>query len=168
MEAMNVTLRWESALPVQQALLRQGAGAGESKSKPGASEDESKAGADANQKYYVIAVFGFRMPGRRDRQSASSGGNPDDDQDRGSRSNDDLRSQLLDAAQLIPKGHRAIYADDVQVTGFGSDEVRFLFPRTAPIVAGDKEVDFILEVHGIKLEHKFHLSEMQYQGKLAL
>jgi hypothetical protein len=46
--------------------------------------------------------------------------------------------------------------------------VRFLFPRKNPISAGDKEVDFILNIRRIKVEEKFKLSDMQYEGKLAL
>ncbi len=153
---MNVTIRWDSALPVQQALKRQGA----------SSADEAKAVADATPKYYVITVFGFRMPSaRRGRQSDSS--TDSDDQDR-RQTADNMRSQLLDAAQLAPKGGRAIFAEDVQVEGGGS-EIHFLFPRAAPIAASAKEVDFVLEVRGgVKVEHKFHLSDMQYQGQLAL
>ena len=154
---MNLTLRWDSALPVQQALKRQGA----------SSADEAKAVADASDKYYVITVFGFHMPSSR--RGGYNSGNPDSDtdQDRGRQNADSLRSQMLDAAQLVPKGARAIYAQDVQVEGGGS-ELHFLFPRNPPIAASVKEVDFILEVRGVKVEHKFHLSDMQYQGQLAL
>ncbi len=155
---MNITLRWDSALPVQQALKRQGA----------SNADEAKAVAAASDKNYVITVFGFRMPSNRQRGGYNSG-SPDSDtgQDRSSQTADDLRSQLLDAAQLIPKAGRAIYAQDVQVEGGGS-EIHFLFPRNPPIASSTKEVDFILEVHGVKVEHKFHLADMQYQGQLAL
>jgi hypothetical protein len=76
---------------------------------------------------------------------------------------------LLDAAQLAPKGKSSIYAQDVQIDGpDGIDGVRFLFPRTNPINPADKEVDFILNIRRIKVEEKFHLNEMQYEGKLAL
>jgi len=155
--AMNLTLRWDSALPVQQALKRQGA----------SSADEAKAVADASDKYYVISVFGFRMPSNR--RSGYNNGNPDSDadQDPGRQNADNLRSQLLDAAQLVPKGARAIYAQDVQVVAGGS-ELHFLFPRNPPIATSTKEVDFALEVRGVKVEHKFHLSDMQYQGQVAL
>jgi len=154
---MNVTVRWDSALPVQQALKRQGA----------SSADEAKAVADASEKYYVISVFGFRMP--MNGRGTQNGGGPDADTDqgRGRQNADNLRSQLLDAAQLVPKGSRAIYAQDVQVESLGS-ELRFLFPRTPPIAPSSKDVDFILEVRGVKVEHKFHLPDMQYQGQLAL
>jgi hypothetical protein len=148
-QSINVTLRWESALPVQQALMRQG----------GLGADESKPVADASAKDYVISVLGFRMPERQDRL---------DDND-GNANQDRLRSQFLDAAQLIPKGKRTIYAEDVKFEGpDGSGAIRFLFPRTNAISAGDKEVDFIFEVRGTKLEHKFRLADMQYQGQLAL
>ena len=72
------------------------------------------------------------------------------------------------AAELTPKGKNSIYAEDVQFDGNGSGEIRFLFPRTTAIVGADKEVDFVLQVRGIKVEQKFHLNDMQYQGKLAL
>jgi hypothetical protein len=153
--SMNVTIRWESGLPIQHALLRQGPG----------SADEAKAAADATAKDYVIAVLGFRMPSQRSR---SNDNDSDSDQDRSAQSRDNLRSQLLDAAELTPKGKNSIYAEDVQFDGHGSSEIRFLFPRSTAIVTGDKEVDFVLQVRGIKVEQKFHLGDMQYQGKLSL
>jgi hypothetical protein len=166
---MNLTIRWESALPIQNALMRQGDRA----------SDELKAAADATEKYYVISVQGLRMPRQRNRS-----GDPDDqtaddnDNDRGgdnaprrdrNQSSDYMRNRLLDAAQLAPKGKSSIYAEDVQIDGpGGSGGVRFLFPRTKPITTGDKEVDFILDVRRIKVEEKFRLSDMLYQGKLAI
>ena len=155
MRSMNVIVRWESALPVQHALLRQ----------RGREPEESKA-AETNEKYYVIAVLGFRAPSQPD------GGDQDTlDQDRKSASqeNDRLRSRFLDAAQLIVPGRPSIAAEDVQFEGRnGSTAIRFLFPRSSGISAGDKEVTFELQSRGMKLEHKFHLNDMQYQGKLAL
>jgi hypothetical protein len=160
---MNLTIRWESALPVQQALMRQGAEASE----------ELKAATDATATYYVISVSGLRMGGRRSRSadpddSGSEPSNDGDDNDRSTRSqrSDYMRNQLLDAAQLAPKGKSSIYAQDVQIDG--GSEVRFLFPRTKPIIAADKEVNFILDIRRIKVEEKFKLNDMQYQGKLAL
>ena len=151
---MNVVLRWESALPVQHALLRE----------RGRDADEPKAADDASQKNYVIAVMGLQLPGRR------GGSDPDDlDQDRSDQRNDDKRSMLLDAAQLVPKGRAPIAAEDVQMEGRnGSTAIRFLFPKTRPISADEKEVNFHFETRGLKVEHKFHLGDMNYLGKLAL
>ena len=160
---MNLTIRWDSALPVQQALMRQSS----------SESDELKAATAATEKYYVVSVLGLRMPRPRSRsndsddQTSDSTSNNNDGQRRNQ--NDALRSQLLDAAQLAPKGKSSIYAQDVQIDGPGGiDGVRFLFPRTNPISAGDKEVDFILNIRRIKVEEKFKLNDMQYEGKLAL
>jgi hypothetical protein len=169
---MNLTIRWASAEPIQAALKRQGASA----------SDELKAVAASSEKYYVITVLGLRMPRQRsstvdadDPDNAGNNGvnnndNDDSGQRRGrNRGNDALRSQLLDAAQLAPKGKSSIYAQDVQIVGPGGiDGVRFLFPRTTPISGNDKEVEFILNVRRIKVDEKFKLSDMQYEGKLAL
>ncbi len=164
-EPMNLTIRWASAAPIQQALMRQGASA----------SDELKAVAASTEKYYVITVLGLRMPRPHsstvDADDPNNNGNNNDDSSQRSqnRSNDALRSQLLDAAQLAPKGKSSIYAADVQIAGPGGiDGVRFLFPRTNPISANDKEVDFILDIRRIKIQEKFKLSDMQYEGKLAL
>jgi hypothetical protein len=171
-EPMNLTIRWASATPIQAALMRQGASAA----------DELKAVSASTEKYYVITVLGLRLPrphsstvdaddpNAGDNGNNSGNNNDDNSQRRGrSQGNDALRSQLLDAAQLAPKGQSSIYAKDVQIQGPGGiDGVRFLFPRTNPISAGDKEVDFILNIRRIKVEEKFKLGDMQYEGKLAL
>jgi hypothetical protein len=155
MRSMNVVVRWESALPIQHALLRQ----------RGRDPEESKT-PEANEKSYVIAVLGFRMPAQRDGEEPDS---LDRDRSSASQDNDRLRSRFLDAAQLVFKGRPSIAAEDVQFEGRnGSTAIRFLFPRSGRISADDKEVTFELQSRGMKLEHKFHLSEMQYQGKLAL
>ena len=160
MRSMSVTVRWESALPIQQALVRQG-------SLPA---DEAKAIADASQKDYILAVVGFRLPSRRSRSGdINSSDSSDQDRDRGAKNNDELRSRYLDAARIVPRGKNPIYAEDVQFEGpNGASEIRFLFPKTKAISADDKEVVFEFDSQGIKLEHKFRLSDMSYQGKLAL
>jgi hypothetical protein len=176
-EPMNLTIRWASAAPIQAALMRQGASA----------SDELKAVSASTEKYYVVTVLGLRMPRPRSSSSTvdaddpndngnNNGNNNGDDRSgdngqRGSRNrgNDALRSQLLDAAQLAPKGKSSIYAADVQIVGPGGiDGVRFLFPRNNPISGNDKEVDFILQIRRIKVDEKFKLGDMQYEGKLAL
>jgi hypothetical protein len=167
-EPMNLTIRWASAAPIQAALKRQGASA----------SDELKALEASTDKYYVITVLGLRMPRPRssstvdadDPNANDNGNNGDDNGRRGnSRGNDALRAQLLDAAQLAPKGKSSIYAQDVQIVGPGGiDGVRFLFPRNNPISANDKEVEFILNIRRVKVDEKFKLNDMQYEGKLAL
>ncbi|HEV8041502.1 MAG TPA: hypothetical protein VGP62_21685 [Bryobacteraceae bacterium] len=152
----QVVLRWDSALAIQHALLRQGH---HPVSSDDSSKDASKPAIDINQKYYVVSVLGLSMPSRRSDSDSS-------DSDR--QSNDDLRSRFLDAATLVPKSKIAIQAEDVQFEGRnGSIAMRFLFPRTFPI-DGEKEIVFQFQSQGVKFEHKFKITDMQYQGKLAI
>jgi len=154
----QVVVRWDSALPIQHALLRQGyhPAAADDASKD---KDASKPAVDINQKYYVVSVLGLSMPSRKGDSDSS-------DNDR--QSADDLRSRFLDAATLMPKSKIAIQAEDVQFEGRnGSSAMRFLFPRTFPI-SDEKEIVFQFQSQGVKFDHKFKLSDMQYQGKLAI
>ena len=157
----QVVLRWDSALPIQHALLRQGYHPASDDTSKDASKDASKdkPAVDINQKYYVVSVLGLRMPSRRSDSDSS-------DNDR--QSDEDLRSRFLDAATLIPKSKIAISAEDVQFEGRnGSTAMRFLFPRTFPI-SDEKEIVFQFQSQGVKFDHKFKLTDMQYQGKLAI
>lgn len=152
----NVVVRWESALPIQHALLRQEARASEDSAKPDQPKD----------KYYVIALMGLHLPSRMTGSDQSDDG----DLNRNSNdSNDRLRNLLLDSAQITPKNKPTIAAEDVQFEGRnGAIAMRFLFPKDHAITSEDKEVVFHFEARGMKLDHKFKLSDMMYQGKLAL
>jgi hypothetical protein len=154
--SQQIVLRWESAQPVQEALLRQRPHSDDQ------SKDDAKSTADTNQKYYVVAMLGFRMPSRRNDSDSSDN---ESDKQRA----DDLRSQYLDAAQLIPKSKIAISAEDVTFEGRnGSTAIRFLFPKTFPISKDEKEITFQFQSRGVKFDHKFKLSDMMFQEKLAL
>jgi hypothetical protein len=153
----QVVIRWDSALAIQHALLRQG-------HHPAPSEDDSKGASkpaeDINQKYYVVAVLGLSLPTRKNNSDSS-------DNDR--QSADDLRTRFLDAGTLIPRSKIAISAEDVQFEGRnGSTAIRFLFPKTFPLTVDEKEIVFQFQSQGVKFDHKFKLSDMQYQGKLTL
>jgi hypothetical protein len=152
----QVVVRWDSALAIQHALLRQGH---HPASSDDASKDASKPAVDINQKYYVVSVLGLSMPSRRGDSDSS---------DSDKQSNDDLRTRFLDAANLVPKSKIAIQAEDVQFDGRnGSIAMRFLFPRTFPI-DGEKEIVFQFQSQGVKFDHKFKITDMQYQGKPAI
>jgi hypothetical protein len=153
----QVVIRWDSALPIQHALLRQGHHAASAEDD---SKDASKSAEDIRQKYYVVSVLGLSMPSRKSNSDSS-------DNDR--QSADDLRTRFLDAGTLIPRSKIAISAEDVQFEGRnGSTAIRFLFPRTFPLSADDKEIVFQFQSQGVKFDHKFKLSDMRSQGKLAL
>jgi hypothetical protein len=156
-EKENVIVRWDSALPVKEALLKQQYGSKLPDPKdPGYTLDKP-------EKDYVISVSGLRMSSRRDSSD-------DDSDDSRQSSTDKMRSTLLASTQLMPKGKSAIDPDDVKVTqqSDGSATAQFFFPRSPEIDLDDKEVTFLTQTGRMKIETKFKLKEMVSDGKLAL
>ncbi len=152
----SVLVRWESALPVQQALERLG---------------DKAAGAGSNQnssgKRYIITVFGFPSDTRR------RGGYDEDsgqnDRNNADRNSNDLREQLISSTRLVIKGKPPISPEDVKTSANGvSKEIRFIFPLTEAVTSDDKEVSFETRTGRYRLETKFHPKEMNYRGKLEL
>ena len=139
MPSFKVVVRWESALPVKEALARQ------------ANQQAAEAAAEHAGKDYVIAVIGLRPHDSR---------SPERDPDQ-------MRSRLLDATLLTPKGRDPIAPKDIQVDA-NSDVIRFIFPASAQISLDDKEVRFQTHMGPMKLEQKFHPKEMTMKGKLAI
>jgi hypothetical protein len=156
-EKENVIVRWDSSMPVKEALLKQQYG-----SKLPDPTDPNYT-LDKPGKDYVISVSGLRMSSRRDSSD-------DDSDDSRQGSTDKMRSTLLASTQLMPKGKSAIDPDDVKVTqqSDGSATAQFFFPRSPEIDLDDKEVTFLTQTGRMKIETKFKLKEMVADGKLAL
>ena len=141
--SLTLVVRWQSALPMRQAIAKQKFG-----SEAGTSP-ESKKLLDGDQKYYAVLVSG--LPGRM--LGAS----------------DDMKSNLLKATTLSVKGKDPISAADLQTAGNEQKAVvMFFFPRTSPIDADDKEVEFSSKFGPIIVKQKFKLKEMVFNGKLEL
>jgi hypothetical protein len=161
MEAQKVTIRWESALPVREALLK--AKFGEKLPAPG----DPAFALDQPEKDYIIAVAGLQMPmmsGGGRRSETPTGAGAGTDPNAGAR-----RDRLLHAAQLVRKGKDPISPTDVVVDNSSSSLViRFKFPRTDAISAEDKEVKFVCQMGPMRVERKFALKEMTFNGKLEL
>jgi hypothetical protein len=161
MEAQKVTIRWESALPVREALLK--AKFGEKLPAPG----DPALALDQPEKEYIIAVAGLQMPmmtGGGHRPEDLAGAGPGTDPSTGAR-----RDRLLHAAQLVRKGKDPITPTDVVMdNAVNALVVRFKFPRTDAISADDKEVKFICQMGPMRVERKFALKEMIFNGKLEL
>ncbi|MGH9664856.1 MAG: hypothetical protein ACRD9L_10575 [Bryobacteraceae bacterium] len=159
-ESLNATIRWDSAAPIKQALL---------KSEPASEEKDAAKTPDPAAKSYIISVTGLPTGMRR-----SSSGNGDDDANNGGqrrreRDPDAVREELMESTHLTPKGKRTLVPSDVKfdIQG-GRHEIEFFFPREAEIDRDDKEVTFETQLGRIKLEKKFNLKDMVFQGKLAL
>lgn len=78
-------------------------------------------------------------------------------------------SELLAATGLKRRNGAAIGAVDVLLK-YESDRltIEFKFPKTAPIVLDDKEVEFVTKLGRSEVKRKFKLAEMVFGDQLAL
>lgn len=141
--SIMLTVSWRTALPVRQAVAKEKFGA------EAATSPEAKKLIDEDQKVYAILVSG--LPGRSIRNG------------------DKMKEMLLKNTTLTVKGKDAIACTDVQSGGNEQKSlVLFIFPKTNPLSAGDKEVEFSTQLGPITVKQRFHLKDMVFNGKLEL
>jgi hypothetical protein len=162
---VTATIRWQSALPVREALLRQGGEA-----KPDDSEVAKSLTAPVNG--YVIAVLGLpeTIPSSRGRSGRGTDTDRDDDaRDRSTRDDttDHSLDQVKSSTYLSRKDKATLFAGKVQRDKDGVT-LLFTFPKTTPITLDDKEVEFVTRYGPLEIKKKFKLKDMVYQGKLEL
>ena len=141
--SMTVYLRWISALPIRQAIVRTNYG------------DEVKSPAAAKllnlrDDRYIISVSGLpaRMIGN-------------------------AKEQLKQNAVLKIKGKAPVAATDVKIRSQGRmGELILFFPKAkdggVDISLADKNVEFVLKLNHLNIKHKFKLKDMVYRGKLEI
>ncbi|HTV53501.1 MAG TPA: hypothetical protein VMI06_01140 [Terriglobia bacterium] len=160
MPQITATVRWQTALPVREALLRR---AGVTKT----DDSEVAAKLTAPTPGYVIALLGLpeRLPtagsGRYGR-STDSDTNNDDSRDRDA----DMLDRLKSATYLSRNNKATIFPEKVERDQDGT--VLFTFPKTTPISLDDKEVEFVTRIGSWDIKRKFKLKDMVYQGRLEL
>ncbi len=148
--SLPVMVRWDSALPVREALRR-------------VSRTESP---DASSGDYVITLTGlipagrYRSAGRADTSSNSDGASD-------KRNPEELLEAFMSSSRLLPRGGTAIAPRNVRLDS-ASGALHIFFPRTRPIEAKAKEVVFVTRFGGFKVRAKFRVKDMRYQGKPAL
>lgn len=148
--SLPVTVRWESALPVREAM-RHVSGSENS----GAAPDD-----------YVITLTGlipagrYRSAGRADMSSNSDGASD-------KRNPEELLEVFMASSRLLPRGESAIAPSNVRLDS-ATGALHIFFPRTHPIEAKTKEVVFATRFGSFKVRAKFRVKDMRYQGKLAL
>jgi hypothetical protein len=142
----ELTVRWQSALTIQQALVKAKYG-----DKAATSEDAQKQLQTA-QDVYVIWIAG--LPGSV---------RPADDVS---------KKALLQVTTLSAKDKDAIVASDVVFNSPGGQtritDAHFVFPRKAAFSADDKEVDFATKFGKNVVKTRFTLKSMVVNGKLGL
>ena len=146
----RATVRWESALPVQEALR-----AGSSGQKP----DPDFA------KYYVIALIGD-MPMVGGHRRGTNGDNDDDD----TVQNERRQEMFKQYTRLERKGGPMQLEKVEEGSRFGSKGpgTYFYFSRLDDISMDDKQVTFSTKLGPMEIKTKFNLKDMLYHGKLAL
>jgi len=140
----TVTLIWQTALPIRQALVKRQYGA-EAGTSP-----EAKAKLDRVDPFYVLTLSG--MPGYT-LASAQA----------------DRKASLLDSTMLTVAGKPPLKATDVQVSGGrGTGVVSFVFPKTTAFTIEDKEVEFSSKFDQTVVKKKFKLKDMVFNGKVEM
>jgi hypothetical protein len=143
----DLIIRWQSALTIQQVLIKTKYGA-EAATSPDAQKQLEQ------QDYYVIWVAG--LPGNV---------RPRDD---------DSKKALLAVTTLSAKDKDAIVATDVVFPdpaggrGGRTTDAHFVFPRKIAFTADDKEVEFATKFEKSVVKTKFNLKSMVVNGKLGL
>ena len=149
---IRATVRWESALPVQEALHLH--------------VYDEKPNPDF-EKYYVVALISDLgdLPGGRHSRSDDSS----DDDDRTDRA--DRRMEVFKDYTRLERKDGPLHlekVDEASRTGSRGPGVYFYFSRSNEISMDDKEVDFSTKVGVTEIKAKFTLKDMRYHGKLAL
>lgn len=141
---LTFTVRWESALPVRMARMRAKYG-----SEADTSPEVQKILA-TEEPNYVITVTGARL--------GSLGGDAEA-----------IKKQAMADAELIIKGRDPIKPVDFMLErGNGVGMAVFAFPKSAPVSAGEKEVEFFAKFDSVPVRQKFQLKNMTFAGRLEL
>lgn len=154
---LPVLVRWDSALPVREALVVTHA-------KEASDTEHSLSEPD---KYYVLTIEGL-VRGRQ--PIASPDQDSTDNPPNGGRTPYDvnlIRQGLMNYSRLYPNGRKALLPADVRIDE-QTGTVHVYFPKNEPLDVKDKEVTFQTNYGSIKVTQRFKLKDMLYRGKLEL
>jgi hypothetical protein len=140
--SMMVRVRWQSALPVRQAIVLTQLGPEKVDS------DQAKKFLSQVSNEYVVAVVG--LPAGLDRVP------------------DEQLNELAKSTTLQRKDKDPIAAGAVQKIPGERGSLAFFFPKTSAITLEDKEVEFVSKLVRIEVRRKFKLKDMMVADKLEL
>lgn len=141
--SLQLTIRWQSALPVKQALARRKYGS------EAATSPDAKNFLEDNS-VYLIAVSGLppAIAGVRSPQA---------------------KAAILEQTTLSSKGKDALPPSDILLGPPGKlIEAFFVFPKARAFTLADKEIEFSTKLGPLVVKYKFHLKDMLYNGSLEL
>jgi hypothetical protein len=140
---ISVVLRWQTALPIKQALARLKFG------KDVASSADAKTFLDHEETTYVIAVSAppEMMAGPQEQ----------------------MKTVMKGLTTLTVKGKGVLTPSEVQIMPNNKMvDVYFSFPRAASLSLDDKEVEFSTRIGFSAVTSKFRLKDLVFNGKLEL
>lgn len=141
---INLVVRWQSAMPVREAVVKAKFG-----NEAGTSAEAKKA-LEEPIEHYILAIGG--VP-----KGALQG------------DSEELKKLMLSQGVLLIKGKDPIRPVDFMTQGKGGTaEVLFAFPKTKPITEEDKEVEFVVRIGDYSIKQRFRLKDMLFNGKLDL
>ncbi len=144
MREPEVVVRWQSAMPIRQAVVRLRFGAEAAKA------DEAQKYLAKEQTTYELVLSGP--------MGAYLRGKPED-----------IAKTLSDVTFLTSKDKGAIKPTSIQVGKPGpAMDVLIDFPRTMPYTLDDKEVEFSTKLGNTTIKNKFRLKDMVVSGKLEM
>jgi hypothetical protein len=142
--SFEIVARWQSALPIRQALVRLKFGAEADKSPEAAKVLEQQ------ERPYEIVLSGP--------MGMFLGGKPEDS-----------AKALSEVSFLSSSRTGAIKASQIEVGKPGKTmDVVFVFPRSMPFTVEDKEVEFSTKLGASTVKYKFKLKDMVLNGKLEM
>jgi len=136
--SLVLTVRWQSALAVKQALMRRKYGA------EAATSPDAKKVLDENS-VYMLAVSGLPPAAAPE-----------------------LKAAILSETGLSAKGKDLRPSDVLLPPPGKIGETFFIFQKTTPFTLDDKDVEFVTKLAGHDIRCKFRLKDMLLQGDLAL
>jgi hypothetical protein len=157
---LEVTVRWDSALPVREAILKLPASdrvAGDIYTPAQAAKD------------YIITVTGLVPAGRYESAGKLQTQSSSDENDSGWKVQDPepLLEGVMGTSRLIPKDGAPIRPEDVKLDA-ATGTLHLFFPRSAAIGAGGKDVTFFVQFGSMHVTRKFRVRDMMYDGRLEL
>ncbi|HZU25245.1 MAG TPA: hypothetical protein VFA04_06965, partial [Bryobacteraceae bacterium] len=147
----QVTVRWESALPIRAAL-----------------KDPPPESTTGN---YVISVSGLpeRIPSMRPSDNDDNQQTDDDSDAADQKRLERVLERLKETAILEPKSGSTLHASKVVRQPSSNGSFLFIFDRgEEPITENEKEVTFSTRMGPIEVKAKFNLKDMKYKGGLAV
>jgi hypothetical protein len=140
--SMMLRIRWQSAMPIRQAIVLTQLGPEK------ADSEQARKFLSQVANEYVLAVAG--LPAAFDRVP------------------EEQLNELAKGASLQRKDKDPILAGAVQRIPGEKGSVAFFFPKTSAITLEDKEVEFVSKVARIEVRRKFKLKDMMVGDKLEL